>query len=107
MDLSPGVAVNGTEVGALPLDGYLRIQVPPGSTEVRLLNRAYLWPGGAPLRTVRFETRAGGMHFVEFSVESYRFEKGPLESRTYIGIDLRQVSEQSAMHFLPKLKAAN
>lgn len=107
MDLAPGISVNGTEVGALPLDGYLRVQVPPGATEVGLVKRAYLWPVGAPLRTIRVETKAGGTHFVEFSVENYRIEKRGLETRNYIGIDLRSVSEESAMRFLPKLKNVN
>jgi len=107
MDLAPGVAVNGTEVGALPLDGYLRVQVAPGSTEVRLLNRAYLWPVGAPLRAVRIQAPAGSTQFVELSVDSFRFENAPLEKKMYIGLDLRQVDQESAMRFLPKLKNSN
>ena len=107
MDLSPGIAVNGKEVGALPLDGYLRIQVPAGATEVGMLNRIYLWPNGSPLRNVKLEARPGATHFVEFSVDSYRYVRGYGVNTSYIGVQLREVSEETAMRFLPKLKDAN
>ena len=107
MDLAPGITVNGKEVGALPLDGYLRIEVPPGSTEVRLNNRAYLWPAGAPLRSLRVEAQPGETYYVEFSVEKYQYVAGSVRNTTYLGVDLRQVNEEAAMRFLPKLKNAN
>lgn len=56
---------------------------------------------------MRLEAKAEGTHFVEFSVESYRVEKRGMETRNYIGIDLRPVSEEAAMRFLPKLKNVN
>ena len=92
---------------ALPLDGYLRVQIPAGATEVGMLNRVYLWPKGAPLRNVRLEARPGATHFVEFSVDSYRYDWGNRVNTSYLGVELREVSEEKAMRFLPNLKDAN
>jgi hypothetical protein len=107
MDLSPGITVNGIEVGALPLDGYLRVPVAPGATEVRMKNRAYLWPSGAPLESVKLDVRPGQMQFVEFSVEKSKAETQPLVRTLYLGVSLREVSQETALRFLPKLKNAN
>jgi hypothetical protein len=107
MDLGPAIAVNGIEVGALPLDGYLRVPVSPGPIDVRMKNRAYLWPAGAPLHSVKVEARPGQMHFVEFSVEASKAETSPMVRTLYLGVSLREVGEDAAMRFLPKLKNVN
>lgn len=107
MNLAPGIAINGAEVGSLPLDGYLRVQVPPGATEVRLVKRAYAWPVGAPLRVVQLDARAGVAHFVEFSVDSVRYQRDRYTNTTYLGVALREVNQDSAMRLLPQLRNAS
>lgn len=101
MDLAPAIVVGETEVGALKLDGYLRVEVPPGATEVRMTNRAYMWPNGAPVRKVMVNARAGETHFVEFAVES---ATGMGTNRVRLGVSLREVSQNTAMQCLPGLR---
>jgi hypothetical protein len=106
MDLSPGVSMNGADVGNLKLDGYLRVTVPPGSTEVKLLHRAYLWPNDAPVPSVRFDLKAGETRFVQFSIDSFRHTFDGRNSTSYVGLSLQEVNGSTAMQFLPKLRDA-
>lgn len=111
VDSAPGISINGKPVGDLLLDGYLVAKVNPGPVVVSMTTNPYLWPVGSPLKTTRFEAKAGQTYFVEFGVNFFDWQNRNIPFGTHsvitIGAALQPVDKATAQTYLPKLRRSN